>query len=921
VGAFVGRSSELETLLGVAEEARTGPAGALVIGEPGSGKSRLLAEARRRMRLPHAVAVVGYEAERGVPLSAASQLLRRLSEIADEGHPLEAVLFPADRSALDRLRLFEACHRAFRHLHPALLLVDDLHWIDELSFALCHYLIRGARETGHAVAVLAATRPLEAGATLVEPLDPERLRVVDLPPLSADEGVELAMAVDRGLDGDRARELHRLAQGSPFWIEALAASGGSLGGATELITARLRTASPDAAELLGVLAVAGRPIDLEGVAALTEWPPDRIRAALRELTVRGLTVSVTGRTGISHDLIREGALGQLPPQVSRRIHGRLASHLESRAGDDLGLLREALEHRGAAGLPSLELAVRLATSPRASLLGPEGVRLLATIAEGAGPLDPAAMAVNESVAALATQIGQHDEALSRWLRVAEMADTPEGRATALLAASKAAFALERGGEAREYLAASRREGTTDPVLSLEQVSHETAILLWLEQRTEEGRALARDAVAAATRLAGASGRVGGLDQRARRAYLDAVRLEYEAAVQEADGEAALRIARRREHASRGADPESSLSASIAVGVALRQTGQLHEATARFRRAWAQAHRDVLPRLAVEVGYALARALHLRGELREAEEVIVETSQLAARAGDLPRGRHRVVLAACGISLDRGPARQGLARLERETAREPNDHLRIPFHRDMAVWTARLAGPDGSDQVHLHLEAGRRCVEAVSCPRCGAELLLFSAEALARLGEAAEAQVALKRWRTLGIREDDMHPLVVGHSAALAEPDPAARATALEAALAEAERSPYAMQALWIHLDVGRALGELDPGEAIRHLQTTVERAAARDAGTVQDLAGRALRTLGVRTWRRGSGGAPLTAREEEVGRLVVEGATNREIAQTLFLATKTVERHVSNLLRKLGARNRTELAARLGEPKDAGDPR
>ena len=43
------------------------------------------------------------------------------------------------------------------------------------------------------------------------------------------------------------------------------------------------------------------------------------------------------------------------------------------------------------------------------------------------------------------------------------------------------------------------------------------------------------------------------------------------------------------------------------------------------------------------------------------------------------------------------------------------------------------------------------------------------------------------------------------------------------------------------------------------------------------------------------------------------GATNREIAQTLFLAPKTVERHVSNVLRKVGARNRTELASRLHE--------
>jgi len=57
----------------------------------------------------------------------------------------------------------------------------------------------------------------------------------------------------------------------------------------------------------------------------------------------------------------------------------------------------------------------------------------------------------------------------------------------------------------------------------------------------------------------------------------------------------------------------------------------------------------------------------------------------------------------------------------------------------------------------------------------------------------------------------------------------------------------------------------------------------------------------------------LTARELEVARLVVEGASNPEIAAQLFLSRKTVERHVSNALAKVGARNRTELARRLRE--------
>ncbi|MDJ0708548.1 MAG: response regulator transcription factor [Leptolyngbyaceae cyanobacterium MO_188.B28] len=52
----------------------------------------------------------------------------------------------------------------------------------------------------------------------------------------------------------------------------------------------------------------------------------------------------------------------------------------------------------------------------------------------------------------------------------------------------------------------------------------------------------------------------------------------------------------------------------------------------------------------------------------------------------------------------------------------------------------------------------------------------------------------------------------------------------------------------------------------------------------------------------------VTPREQEVLQLITEGASNREIAQILKITEKTVKNHVSNMLNRVGLRDRTQLA-------------
>jgi DNA-binding NarL/FixJ family response regulator len=110
------------------------------------------------------------------------------------------------------------------------------------------------------------------------------------------------------------------------------------------------------------------------------------------------------------------------------------------------------------------------------------------------------------------------------------------------------------------------------------------------------------------------------------------------------------------------------------------------------------------------------------------------------------------------------------------------------------------------------------------------------------------------------------------------------------------------------LDLAAATAKLRRrGEAARLLDSARTSAATAGAAALADAANRLTGLVdggrSARLWH------PLSAHEFEVAQLVAAGLTNRQIAERLVLAPKTISAHVAHILAKLGAARRAEIAA------------
>lgn len=929
-GPLIGRRTELALLqdaLGLAVHGH-GPMTVLVTGPPGSGKTRLLHEAVARTETASRLRVVGYEPEHAVPLAAARDLLRSLADHSGNGPRLISLAFGDGTStgAPDLLRLFEAAYRCLKQVAPVIVTMDDLQWVDERSLALISYLVRAAEFDGVPLALLATGRPsANVGTlreTLAQVLPNSELRIeIELQPLPEEDGLAMVQALMPSTPINEARRIWSAAAGSPFWIEALTVDDhGSRGD----LRRRMHQLSADAASALGALTMIGRPSEPMELADLLAWPVARVERATGELANRGLGIERNGLIRIAHDLIREAAAREMPAEVGRRLHVRLAKQLQRSAGGDVQRLREALGHGNHANEPMLDLAIELAGTPQRRMLGADGLKELARIAERTDALDTGRLELELRLAELASELGERTVEIERWTVVADGRTDDPTRGRALLAASKAAYQLGMRDVASGLIARARALKLKDDLLEIALDAQESEILRWLDHRLPEARALTNRAVARARSAITKRDNSDRLDPPLRAAYLDALQAACDLALQEGNEVEQTRIAEEMVEVAEG--ELERMEAQLVLASAYRRSGRMDGAEQTARAVRERARDRIYPAVMVNAGHHLARALYNLGRLTEAEQVASETEELAHRIGETGRFLSAIRSLRPGIAVSRGDWRAAVARLRQDADEESDRHYRLGVHQEIANWLARLAGPSATVEIRARLAAAKTDAGVVGCPRCTRELALKTAEALARIGDVEAATRALGSHAGDRTRHSREGQILLAHALGVlahARGRPAQAVAVLSRVSARMTRDGLQREALWADLDLAAACAPMHRDRAVALYRSVADRAAARGITTDMHVARQRLRELGARMPPRRSASGPwgLSARELEVASLAASGASNPEIATTLFISRKTVERHVSAAFAKIGARNRTELATRLASPSDArADP-
>ncbi len=427
---FVGRMAEFGELKRAFEDARKGHGRVVMVsGEAGIGKSRLIEEFAAWAEEREALTVVGrcFEGEQILPFAPWASMLRSeslrapLREVteADERWRRElARLLPelgprASEPPIvqgEYVRIFEAMARvveAAAARHPLLLILEDLHWADEMSVRLLAFI--GRRCGSWRVLVVASVRDEElvdraaSRRVLAEVAGESHVVPVKLPPLSESETLDLVKTLTtsagpRKGSAGLAGRIWRLSEGNPFMvvetIRTLQEGTGPKGEdqlplaqrIRQLIMRRIDRLSARGRKLAAVAAVIGGEFEaalLQRAAGLTERSvADGVEELFRHRVLHGVGETL----GFTHDRIREVAYDALLVPRRRLIHGAVARALETLHSENLEPHWAALGAHYLAGARWAEAAKYL--------------RLAAGVAAGRGAHREAVACLDQALAAL-----------------------------------------------------------------------------------------------------------------------------------------------------------------------------------------------------------------------------------------------------------------------------------------------------------------------------------------------------------------------------------------------------------------------------------------------------------------------------------------------------------------------------------------
>ena len=650
-GRLVGRDGELTRLLGLLDDAREGrPAHALISGDAGVGKTRLVSELAARAAERGFLVLSGRCAELGdsIPYLPLADALREgstgpaaagLAEALATRPVLSRLLpdravDPADGeiSGLAQQQLFGSVLGLLAELaatQPVLLILEDLHWADRSTRDLITFLSRVLHRERVAVVATFRTDDLHRRHPL-RPVVAELLRLpsvaaIELGPLGyEDMSDHLTALAPAPLDPAALHRIVARAEGNPYYAEELLTAAarpagpllgepllgdlgpadpppGSLGpplpsGLAGLLLARVERLSAAAQQVLRAAAVAGRRIDDDVVREASGLDETSYEAAVREAVANQLLLAGPDGYAFRHALIREALYADLLPGERTRLHARIAERLAdpARLASVPGSAAELAYHC----LASHDIAGAFAASIRA---GQEAERL----------------------AAPAEAHQHYDAAMALWDRVGDPAQLA-GQGRGELALRSANCAASSGDVPRAVQQLKRTRGflseRSDPALA-SRVHERLAYYLLEMEETAEAEAAAATAVS-----------VLPADPPSRE-HARALSTHAQTLMYTGDDIAAGRRAEEAAAAARAAGtPWVEADARVTMGLLAERDGSPGRAVELLVAAFGQAKANAMLGVELRAAFQLTRARLEHGDIAAAAEAAHEGVHRAEGAG-------------------------------------------------------------------------------------------------------------------------------------------------------------------------------------------------------------------------------------------------------------------------------------------------